>query len=151
MKNLAKEEMQKIGAVSPFVLSSPKSWCILRELTCFWKGTFNICELFLSDYLVHSSCWCINQKCLEKNPKKCFVFTNKILFKVWKLKKFFHMNVSGQFVICIHLYHICMNFSSLNLCCSPQSSIISTQKHILVSLCFDIKCIYGSRNCYREL
>lgn len=59
------------------------------------------------------------------------------------------MNVVGEFVICIQ--HICMNFSSLNLCFFPQSSIIRTLKHILFFLCFDISCIYGSKNCYREL
>lgn len=37
------------------------------------------------------------------------------------------MNILGELVICIQ--HICMNFSSLNLRCFPQSSVISALKH----------------------
>lgn len=58
------------------------------------------------------------------------------------------MNVLREFVICIQ--HICMNFSSLNLCCFPEYY----NQHIETRTIFpvlDIKCIFGSKNCYREL
>jgi len=68
-----------------------------------------------------------------------------------KTKKFLSWEYFRHFFICIQ--HIYMNFNSLNFCCVPQISIISTLKYILIFLCFDIKCIYRSEDlhCYREL
>lgn len=49
---------------------------------------FNICELSLSDYLVPSSCWCINQKGLEKKfPEGALSLQTKLCLSA-KTKKF---------------------------------------------------------------